>query len=309
MDDERPGDDHLCDALRGDVTRLLERHLASPREWMPHEQIDWGEGESFRDRPWSPEDYPLPDGVRSSIYVNLLTEDNLPYYTTTILRHAPHGHPLRDWTQQWTTEENRHAMVMRDWVHISRCLDPVALEVGRRAQMSGAHVPEPETLADLVCYVTLQERATQIAHRNTAAHLPKEDRTGRTILGLVAGDETKHFLFYRDLGSAAFSADPSVMMQALSRQVENFAMPGVGIPQFTRHAVRIAREGIYGLGHFVRDVVEPVLAHWDLDALDGLTREATRAKESLQVTMARLRDTLERAAAKATVREPGSQPA
>ncbi len=309
MDSETTGDETLYDALRDDVARLLDRHLESPRDWMPHEQIAWGEGESFRDRPWSPEDYPLPDGVRSSIYVNLLTEDNLPYYTTSILRHAPHGHPLRDWTQQWTSEENRHSMVMRDWAHVSRCLDPVALEEGRRAQMAGAHVPEPASLADLVCYVTLQEKATQIAHRNTAARLPKEDRAGRAVLGLVAGDETKHFLFYRDLGTAAFAVDPSAMTRALSRQVATFEMPGVGIPQFTRHAVRIAREGIYGLGHFVRDVLEPVLELWDVTALEGLSREASQARDDLLATLVHLRETVERAAARALLRGPGAQPA
>ena len=36
------------------------------------------------------------------------------------------------------------------------------------------------------------------------------------------------------------------MMIAVSKQVSTFAMPGTGIPSFTRHAVRIAKEGIYG---------------------------------------------------------------
>ena len=33
-------------------------------------------------------------------------------------------------------------------------------------------------------------------------------------------------------------------MIAVSKQVSTFAMPGTGIPSFTRHAVRIAKEGI-----------------------------------------------------------------
>ncbi|HET9090473.1 MAG TPA: acyl-ACP desaturase [Acidimicrobiales bacterium] len=282
-----------------DVERLYNRHLEAPRLWMPHEQIDWGKGENYGDHPWSESDYPLAEGVRSSIYVNLLTEDNLPYYTHSILAHAPKGHPILDWNHQWTMEENRHSMVMRDWVHISRCINPTLLEEGRRVQMKKAEVPEPETFADLICYVSFQERATQIAHRNTGAHLPKDDKMGRNVLALVAGDETKHYLFYRDLAMAAFAIDPSSMMIAAAKQVTSFAMPGTGIPSFTRHAVRIAREGIYGLGQFLRDVLEPVLTVWDVNHLANLSAEAERARTDLAGVVEKITASVEKLAQKA----------
>ena len=287
-----------------DVERLYNRHLDAPRLWYPHEQINWGQGEDFGEHPWSESDYPLPEGVRSSIYVNLLTEDNLPYYTSTLLGHAPKGHPIRDWNHQWTMEENRHAMVMRDWVHISRCINPTLLEEGRRVQMTKAEVPQPETFADLICYVSLQERATQIAHRNTGAHLPKDDKIGRNVLALVAGDETKHYLFYRDLALAGFAIDPSAMMIAAARQVSAFAMPGTGIPNFTRHAVRIAREGIYGLGQYLRDVLDPVLGLWDVGHLDNLSADAERARVELAGVLDKITATVERMAQKASGASP-----
>jgi acyl-[acyl-carrier-protein] desaturase len=294
----------FLDEIAPDVERLYNRHLEAPRLWFPHEQINWGSGEDFNERPWSPEDYPLADGVRSSIYVNLLTEDNLPYYTHTLLSHAPESHPIRDWNHQWTMEENRHAMVMRDWVHISRCIDPTLLEEGRRVQMSTGKVPEPETFADLICYVSFQERATQIAHRNTGAHLPKDDKMGRNVLALVAGDETKHYLFYRDLALAGFAIDPSSMMIATAKQVSAFAMPGTGIPNFTRHAVRIAREGIYGLGQFLRDVLDPVLSLWDVSHLEGLSADAEQARTDLAAFVAKMTVSVERMAQKAAGTTP-----
>lgn len=284
----------LLAEIAPDVERLYNRHLEAPRLWFPHEQIDWSQGENFADHPWSEVNYPLAKGVRSAIYVNLLTEDNLPYYTNTLLSHAPKGHPIRDWNHQWTMEENRHSMVIRDWVHISRCIDPTELEEGRRVQMTKAMVPQPDSLADLICYVAFQERATQIAHRNTGAHLPKHDKTGRNVLALVAGDETKHYLFYRDLALAGFAIDPSSMMIAAAKQVTSFAMPGTGIPNFTRHAVRIAREGIYGLTQFLKDVLDPVLGLWDVDHLAGLSADAERARDELAAMIATLSATVER---------------
>lgn len=294
----------LVSEIAPDVERLYNRHLEAPRLWFPHEQIDWGQGENFADRPWSPEDYPLGEGVRSSIYVNLLTEDNLPYYTNTLLAHAPKGHPILDWNHQWTMEENRHSMVMRDWVHISRCIDPTLLEEGRRVQMHKGEVPNPDTMADLITYVSFQERATQIAHRNTGAKLPKDDKMGRNVLALIAGDETKHYLFYRDLALAAFAIDPSTMMIAAANMVRNFAMPGTGIPNFTRHAVRIAREGIYGLGQFLNDVLDPVLSLWDVDHLAGLSAEAEKSRVELREFVAKMSATVERMAQKASGATP-----
>lgn len=291
----------LLEEITPDVERLYNRHLESARVWYPHEQINWGEGEDFGERPWSPEDYPISDGVRSSIYVNLLTEDNLPYYTDSILHHAPEHHPIRDWTKHWTMEENRHSMVMRDWVHISRCIDPSLLEDGRRVQMKKGEVPRPATFADLITYVSLQERATQIAHRNTSSKLPKDDKVGRNVLGIIAGDETKHYLFYRDLTLAAFAIDPSSMMIAVSKQVSTFAMPGTGIPSFTRHAVRIAKEGIYGLGQFLGDVLTPVLGLWDVEHVNGLSKEAEAARQELVNVRVKLAESVERMAQKASL--------
>jgi acyl-[acyl-carrier-protein] desaturase len=289
----------LLQELSCEAERLYNRHLEAPRLWFPHEQIDWGSGEDFKEKPWEPTDYVLSDGVRSAIYTNLLTEDNLPYYTESIMAHAPKDHPLNAWTRQWTMEENRHSMVMRDWVHISRCINPTSLEEGRVVQMSTGMVPRFENLGDLIAYVAMQERATQIAHRNTGAKLPKDDKQGRNVLALIAGDETKHYMFYRDLTKAAFDLDPSTMMEAVNRQIEHFAMPGVGIPNFTKHAVRIAKEGIYGVQQFLQDVVTPVLELWDVEHLEGLSAEAEKARVALFEMIDKLKAAVERTAQKA----------
>jgi acyl-[acyl-carrier-protein] desaturase len=103
-------------------------------------------------------------------------------------------------------------------------------------------------------------------------------------------------MFYRDLAKAAFDIDPSAMMIAVTKQAMSFAMPGTGIPGFTRHAVRIAREGIYGLSQFLGDVLEPVTAWWDLDHLAGLSAEAERAREEMAKLTATLHEQVEKVA-------------
>ena len=67
------------------VERLLERHVATAPEWFPHEYVPWGRGRDFvsREEWWDPADHG-DSAVRSALFVNLLTEDNLPYYFRTL---------------------------------------------------------------------------------------------------------------------------------------------------------------------------------------------------------------------------------
>src|SRR3954471_23088312 len=67
------------------VAGLYDRHLATAKEWFPHELVPWGRGRDFGpDAPWDPEESPVPEAVRVALLVNLLTEDNLPYYYASL---------------------------------------------------------------------------------------------------------------------------------------------------------------------------------------------------------------------------------
>ncbi len=267
--------------LQPAVEDLYNRHLEVAKPWSLYEQIDWDAGQNFKDNPWSEEDYPLPEAVRDAVFVNLLTEDNAPYYTNLLLSNTPSDHPLQEWNRRWTMEEAQHAAAIRDWAHISRAVNPKDLEAARRIQMSKGVVPQPENLADMLAYVTFQEKATQVAHRNTASKLPLYDKMGKKLLGLIAGDEGLHHSFYRDLAKAGFEANPSLMMKVVARNVIHFAMPGTGIPGFARRGTHIAKAGIYNKVIFFDSVVKPTLEHWQLDTMEGFDETAKIARDDL----------------------------
>ena len=72
--------------------KLLARHMGVAKEWFPHEFIPYSRGRDFAPgEQWTPEDadfgqvgHEMDEAVRTSLFVNLLTEDNLPYYTRDI---------------------------------------------------------------------------------------------------------------------------------------------------------------------------------------------------------------------------------
>ena len=147
-------------------------------------------------------------------------------------------------------------------------------------QVSKGEAPAPPTPEHGLVYLTLQELATRIAHRSTGKLMG--DPAGYAVMARVATDENLHFLFYRDLATAALEVDPSAMVIAMEAVVRTFAMPGTGIPGFDRHAAAIARAGIYNLlVHHDQILVPVVLQHWRVPDLTGLSAEAELAREHL----------------------------
>jgi acyl-[acyl-carrier-protein] desaturase len=260
---------------------LVERHLSNAREWFPHEMVPWSRGRDFEpDVAWTPDEAPMDEAVRSSLFVNLLTEDNLPHYFRTIDGLFGVDDPWGAWTRRWTAEEGRHAIVIRDYLTVNRMVDPVALERGRMHQVEGGHVPQPDTVADGLVYVSLQELATRISHGNTGRLMV--DDAGRKIMARVAGDEFLHHVFYRDLTKALLELDPSSTMMAIDRNVRGFAMPGLGIPGFAGHARAIAAAGIYDFSAHHDHILQPVVLAadgWNITAVEGLDREAELARD------------------------------
>jgi acyl-[acyl-carrier-protein] desaturase len=304
MGDLSAADRALLNELRPTLDAQVHRHLAAAKEWFPHEHVPWSRGRDFEpDEEWDPGEFALPDAVRRALVVNLLTEDNLPYYFATIDRVFNHeGWGV--WTRRWTAEEMRHAAVIRDYLMVTRAVDATELERARMIQVSGGETPQPKTVADGLVYLCLQELATRIAHRNTGKAIP--DAVGYKIMGRVAADENLHYLFYRDLATAALAIDPSTMIQAIDRQVREFEMPGTGIPGFAAHAQAIARAGIYDLAiHHDHILVPVVVNHWEIADLTGLSPEAEQARARVLAHIDRVGSIGRRLAAR---RGPEAQP-
>jgi acyl-[acyl-carrier-protein] desaturase len=269
----------LLKELEPEAERLLNRHLDSAEDWYPHDYVPWDRAQRLLTDGFSYGESELPEGVRSALLVNLLTEDNLPWYTRTISRMFGGESAWGVWAQRWTAEEGRHAIVMRDYITVSGLVEPRELEDGRMAQVSSAIVPEPESAADGMCYVAVQELATRISHRNTGTML---DKTGYDVMMKLSTDENRHHLFYRDMVSKLLELNPSLAVEALERQIVNFAMPGVGIPGFAEHSKAIAQAGIYDFAiHHEKIIVPLVLRQWAIDKVEGLNASAEKARENL----------------------------
>src|SRR5207342_2917046 len=112
----------------------------------------------------------------------------------TIERTFGEDGPWGAWSKRWTAEEGRHSMAIYGYLMVTRAVDPIVLERGRMSQVCQGRVPAPASPHHGLVYLTLQELATRIAHRNTGRLV--RDPVGYELMARVAADENLHHLFY-----------------------------------------------------------------------------------------------------------------
>jgi acyl-[acyl-carrier-protein] desaturase len=273
------------------VEANLNRHLGMAKDWLPHEYVPWSDGTNY-DGPlggeaWSVEQSRISDVARSSLVVNLLTEDNLPSYHHEIASLFGRDAAWGDWVHRWTAEEGRHAIAIRDYLLTTRAVDPAQLEQLRMQHMSVGYTNgHPDDMLASLAYVSFQELATRVSHRNTGKLT--EEPVADQLLARVAADENLHMVFYRNLLAAALELAPNQTMRAITDVVKTFQMPGSDIAGFQRKAVEMAIAGVYDIRQHRDDVVSPVLRFGKVFELEGLDAGGEQARHELADLMAEL---------------------
>jgi len=273
----------LLTELEPVVTDEINRHLTQARDWYPHEYVPWSEGRTFAGvldgEAWQPANQKFSEAARAALIVNLLTEDNLPSYHFEIASQFGREGAWGEWVHRWTAEEDRHAQVIRDYLTVTRAVDPNELEDLRMKHMqTGFTALHPGMLGGLA-YVSFQELATRVSHRNTGKSTG--DPVAEQMFARIALDENLHMIFYRNMMSATLEVAPDAAMSAIRDVVLDFKMPGHDIPGFQRKAVQIAVEGIYDLRQHKDEVLMPVLRHWKVFERTDLGPEGEKARDQI----------------------------
>ncbi|HVM27918.1 MAG TPA: acyl-ACP desaturase [Mycobacteriales bacterium] len=285
----------LTERLTAQLEVSLDTHLGRAVDWRPHEYVPWSQGRDFDELPYAEAQSRLTPSVRAAVQLNLLTEDNLPGYHGTLRTLYGQDEPWRTWLDRWTAEEGRHAIALRDYLVVTRSVDPDVLEAERMATVSAGYSAPGKDVLRAIAYVSFQELATRVAHRATGrlSDDPLLDR----LLARIAADENLHMVLYRDLVAAALDVEPAAALRAVTDEVAGFEMPGTGIPGFVRRAAVVARAGIYDLRVHRDDVVAPLLRYWKVFERD-LPPDAEAERDRLAAVCAELDRRVDRLASR-----------
>ena len=230
------------------VEKYMNRHLSVHKPWNPHDYIPWSDGKNYYalgGQDWEPGQSKLTDVAQVAMVQNLMTEDNLPSYHREIAMNFGMDGAWGQWVNRWTAEENRHGIALRDYLVVTRAVDPVELEKLRLEVVNRGFSPGQnqqvrddlfaESLFDSIIYVTFQELATRISHRNTGKACNETDRRSAAGQDLGRREPAHDLLPRRHRGRVRDRAQSGDEVAAQGpAQLPDARLPGARVPPQSR---------------------------------------------------------------------------
>lgn len=279
-------------AMEGLVRSEMDAHLARRNLWFPNDHMPADEqtSEAWDEKLQAVRKNArgLPDGVRVSLALNLLTEEGLPHFHRLIAVHFGSGSAWTDWNNTWTAEEDRHGCALRDYVRDARVFNMGELERLQYRYIEAGFDPAWESDPyRLLAYTSLQEKATQLSHANCGRIAANHEPMLQRVLAHLAGDEMRHHLFYRAIFGEILRLDPNRGLDSLLKVTLGFSMPGHNITGFDAMSEVVRRQDVFGPRHYQK-IVDEMLELWQVADMTGLSGEGAKAQDKLMKVPARL---------------------
>jgi acyl-[acyl-carrier-protein] desaturase len=278
--------------LEKDLDALLHDHYQSRYEWYPSDLLPCAQSLSAEQKKALEEmkerSQNLPDAIRISLILNLITEEGLPSYHRLLHQAFGGESSWRVWQNTWTAEEDKHGTVLRDYLRETRLCEMTKVERMQFQYVTTGWSPEwagdPYTS---IVYTVFQERATQISHRNLGLAAKSIEPTLSKVLACLAGDESRHFKFYGNLLKKLVEVDIDGVLQTIYRVLKTFKMPGENIPGFVEMSCVEHAIDVFGPKNF-SEVIRDVIVYIGLDKRKNLSAYSEVLKEKIMEYPARL---------------------
>lgn len=239
-----------------------------------------------------------------TMVADTITEEALPTYESWLMdveginQHDGKKNGWSKWVRAWTAEENRHGDVLNKYLYLSGRVNMREMEITAQHLISdGFDIGTDRDPYKNFVYTSFQELATNISHKRVGQMAKKK---GNALLGkmctIIAGDEMRHHLAYREFVKTIFSEDPSGMMLAFTDMMKKkIVMPahflresggaiGSAFENFSNCAQRL---GVYTAQDYI-DILEKLNKFWQIDSIRGLSEEAEKGRDYLMKLPSRL---------------------
>ncbi len=260
--------DHQAKILAGEVEPILEnllhQHLLNKKDWFPSELIPCKQHLSNEESELLQEikerSQNLSDTVRLTLILNMITEEGLPLFHRLLYEAFGPESLWEKWRDLWTSEEDKHGNVLRDYLRDFKICNMVAVEKMQAQYIEAGWAPSWRGDAyGTIAYTSIQERATQISHRNLSKLVNKVEPTLSRILAHIAGDESRHFNFYCGVLKKLVQVDLNNALSTIASTIRSFTMPGINLAKFKQLAQVEHAIGVFGpkeLAESINDVIQ-----------------------------------------------------
>lgn len=276
--------------LESRVRELMAAHIEKRPLWFPHDLLgpkpDQDPDRHVAELRRRAEG--IPDPARAALSLNMLTEEGLPHFHRLLAVHLGDDSHWREWNNLWTAEEDRHGVILHDYIRDTRLVNQRRLEEMQFSYLQSGFEPDwDKDPYRVFVYTTLQERATQQSHSETGRLIGEYEPLLGEVLTNVATEEARHFSFYRTVFEEILARDPDQALHSAAQIMPSIEMPGHTMPGFRELADVIRRSGIYGPRDYLR-IVQEQIRYWQIETLMGLNDLGRRAQEKIMGIPARL---------------------
>lgn len=302
------------------IDKFVDEYLIPVEKiWQPSDLLPDSQGENFLEEVTQLREESTELGYDFWVVLvgDTITEEALPTYESWLMDMEgvdQHGHNgWSKWIRHWTGEENRHGDTLNKYLYLSGRVNMKEVEKTTQYLINdGFDIGTGRDPYRNFVYTSFQELATNISHKRVGQLARKKgNKMLAKMCNMIAGDEMRHHLAYREFVRVIFEYDPSEMMLAFHDMMKKkIVMPaqfiresgqdmGEAFENFSNAAQRL---GVYTTADYI-DILKKLNDFWEIDKMNSLTDQAEKARDYLM----RLPDRMTRIAERIAIPEDPHQ--
>src|SRR3954462_5109534 len=243
---QKPVPNALILELEPVVQQELRRHIDSEDLWYAHDYVPFEQGENFAflgGRDWDPSQVTLPKNVTDALEILLIIKDNLAGYHRGFVFSFILEKKWGRWLGRWTAEEHLHAIALREYLVVTREIDPTANEEARVQYVMKGYRADKHSQIETLAYMAFSERSFATFCRNLAAQIEEPILAG--LIDRIARDEARHEEFFANLVTHLLGSTRDETIEAIAARAADITVVGSDIDTFGDKLQNVAAAGIF----------------------------------------------------------------
>jgi acyl-[acyl-carrier-protein] desaturase len=261
---QKPVANALILELEPVVEANMDRHLNTEDIWFAHDYVPFAQGQNFAflgGQDWDPSQTTLPRTVTDACEILLIIKDNLAGHHRELVEHFILEDMWGQWLGRWTAEEHLHAIALREYLVVTREVDPSANEQVRVEHVVKGYRAEWYSQVETLVQMAFCERAHMVFCRNLAAQIEEPVLAG--LIARIAKDEERHEEFFANLVTHCLSYTHDETVAAIAARAADLDVVGGDIDAYHDKLRNVADAGIFDASQ-LRQVISGRIAAWGL---------------------------------------------
>jgi acyl-[acyl-carrier-protein] desaturase len=259
---QKPVANALTLELEPVVEANMDRHLNTEDTWYAHDYVPFDRGENFAflgGRDWDPASMTLPRAFTDACEILLLLKDDLAAHHRELVEHFILEDWWGRWLGRWTAEEHLHAIALREYLVVTREVDPTANEQARVQYLLQGYRSDTYSQVEILVYMAFTERSHAVFTRNLAARLEEPILAG--LIDRISRDEVRHEEFFSNLVAHCLEYTRAETIDAIAARASDLEVVGADIEAYQDKVQNVATAGIFGPAE-LRQVISDRIKAW-----------------------------------------------